>query len=141
MCSLSNQLPTGTYDLAQLLGWYECCFFIFNTYMTVCALMLDTATLTVFVFLELTLLFVFTGHFNPDTVLLKVGGYFGVFTAIAGKAVAQWTLHCTCPLPLKLQMFLAFVIAIQVLILFFLCILQPGIPPLQSALTSMLGRE
>ncbi|CAI5506121.1 unnamed protein product [Closterium sp. Naga37s-1] len=73
-------------DVSEALGWFLSGFFIFNSYMTVCALMASHAVLLVFSLLEITLMLLFIGNFSnqhPGEGWIKAGGYFGLFTAIA----------------------------------------------------------
>ncbi|CAI5535834.1 unnamed protein product [Closterium sp. Naga37s-1] len=73
-------------DVSEALGWFLSGFFIFNSYMTVCALMTNHAVLLVFGLLEVTLMLLFIGNFNHQHAgqgWVKAGGFFGLFTAIA----------------------------------------------------------
>ncbi|CAI7844501.1 unnamed protein product, partial [Closterium sp. NIES-54] len=75
-------------DVSEALGWFLSGFFIFNSYMTVCALMTNHAVLLVFGLLEVTLMLLFIGNFNHQHAVqgwIKAGGFFGLFTAIAGE--------------------------------------------------------
>ncbi|CAI7803009.1 unnamed protein product [Closterium sp. NIES-53] len=75
-------------DISEALGWFLSGFFIFNSYMTICALMASQAVLLVFVLLELTLLCLFIGNFKGQKPgdsgsWITAGGYLGIFTAAA----------------------------------------------------------
>jgi hypothetical protein len=65
------------------LGWILLAFAIFNTYMLVMSLALNTAVFTVFLTLEITEIVLFIGNFAGNTSIVKVGGYIGIITAIA----------------------------------------------------------
>ncbi|GJP63550.1 hypothetical protein CLOP_g20614 [Closterium sp. NIES-67] len=75
-------------DISEALGWFLSGFFIFNSYMTICALMASQAVLLVFVLLELTLLCLFIGNFKGQKAgdsgsWVTAGGYLGILTAAA----------------------------------------------------------
>ncbi|CAI7895002.1 unnamed protein product [Closterium sp. NIES-53] len=83
-----DQFTPGGTDVSEALGWFLSGFFIFNSYMTVCALMTNHAVLLVFGLLEVTLMLLFIGNFNHQHAVqgwIKAGGFFGLFTAIAGE--------------------------------------------------------
>jgi succinate-acetate transporter protein len=65
------------------LGWILLAFAIFNTYMMLFATQVNAAVFTVFLFLELTEIFLFIGGFAGSTSITKVGGYLGIITALA----------------------------------------------------------
>ena len=65
------------------LGWILLAFAIFNTYMLIMSLALNTAVFTVFLVLEITEIVLFIGNFAGNTSIVKVGGYLGVITALA----------------------------------------------------------
>ena len=65
------------------LGWILLAFAIFNTYMLIMSMALNTAVFTVFLTLELTEIVLFIGNFAGNTSIVKVGGYIGIITAIA----------------------------------------------------------
>jgi succinate-acetate transporter protein len=69
------------------IAWILLAFAIFNTYMLLWATQVNTAVFGVFLFLELTEIFLFIGNFAGNTNIVKVGGYLGVITA----AVAWYT--------------------------------------------------
>lgn len=87
LLKLAGLVPP-TVDVTEALGWFLSGFFIFNSYMTVCALMVNHAVLLVFALLEVTLLLLFVGNFcdqhaGESRSWVKAGGCFGLFTAIA----------------------------------------------------------
>jgi uncharacterized protein len=65
------------------LGWILLAFAIFNTYMLIMSLALNTAVFTVFLTLEITEIVLFIGNFAGNTSIVKIGGYIGIITAIA----------------------------------------------------------
>jgi uncharacterized protein len=65
------------------LGWILLAFAIFNTYMLIMSLALNTAVFTVFLTLEITEIVLFIGNFAGNTSIVKVGGYIGIITALA----------------------------------------------------------
>ncbi len=65
------------------LGWILLAFAIFNTYMLIMSLAVNTAVFTVFLTLELTEIVLFIGNFAGNTSIVKVGGYIGIITALA----------------------------------------------------------
>lgn len=74
-------------DAHQTIGLFLFSWFIFTGYMTVAALRTNLAVLAVFVLLTITFLFLAIGAWQ-NTVpgpasMTKVGGYFGIATAIA----------------------------------------------------------
>jgi succinate-acetate transporter protein len=69
------------------IAWILLAFAIFNTYMLLWATQVNAAVFGVFLFLELTEIFLFIGNFAGNTNIVKVGGYLGVITA----AVAWYT--------------------------------------------------
>lgn len=73
-------------DIHQAVGLYLLAWCIFTAYMTLAALKTNLAVLAVFVLLTLTFLFLAIGAFQndpaPDT-MTKVGGWFGIVTAVA----------------------------------------------------------
>ena len=64
------------------LGWILLAFAIFNTYMLIFSSQLNTAVFLVFLFLELTEIFLFIGNFAGNTSIVKIGGYIGIITAL-----------------------------------------------------------
>ena len=69
------------------LGWILLAFAIFNTYMLLMATQVNLAVFGVFLFLELTEIFLAIGNFSSSPGLGQVGGYLGLITA----AVAWYT--------------------------------------------------
>ena len=65
------------------LGWILLAFAIFNTYMLIMSLAVNTAVFTVFLTLEITEIVLFIGNFAGNTSIVHVGGYIGVITALA----------------------------------------------------------
>jgi uncharacterized protein len=64
---------------AYLLGWA-----IFTAYMTVAALRVNLAVLTVFVLLTITFVVLAIGWFDKESSdWIKIGGYLGLLTAVA----------------------------------------------------------
>ena len=68
------------------LGWILLAFAIFNTYMLLMATQVNLAVFGVFLFLELTEIFLAIGNFSSSPGLSQVGGYLGLMTA-AGRLV------------------------------------------------------
>ena len=68
------------------LGWILLAFAIFNTYMLLMATQVNMAVFAVFLFLELTEIFLAIGNFSSSVGLSQVGGYLGLVTA-AGRLV------------------------------------------------------
>jgi succinate-acetate transporter protein len=68
------------------VAWILLAFAIFNTYMLICAMGVNTAVFMVFLTLEATEVILFIGNFtnsNPTpSELVKIGGYVGVVTAV-----------------------------------------------------------
>lgn len=60
-----------------LLSWW-----IFTLYMTVAAYKVSRAILSVFIALNFTFLFLIVGNFAKLTILINIGGWFGIVTAI-----------------------------------------------------------
>jgi hypothetical protein len=65
------------------LGWILLAFAIFNTYMLIMSLSLNTAVFAVFFTLEITEIVLFIGNFSGSTGTVKIGGIIGVITAAA----------------------------------------------------------
>jgi succinate-acetate transporter protein len=63
------------------LGWIALAFLIFNTYMLLWSLFVNTAVLSVFFTLELTELLLVIGNLNANTSVVKAAGVVGVITA------------------------------------------------------------
>jgi len=64
------------------LGWILLAFAIFNTYMLLMATQVNAAVFGVFLFLELTEIFLAVGNFSSSVGLSQVGGYLGLVTAL-----------------------------------------------------------
>jgi uncharacterized protein len=81
---LLHPLTAGLF--AHDLGWILLSFAIFNTYMLIWSLQLNTAVFAVFLTLELTEIFGFIGNFvgnAPGHGWVLVAGYVGIVTAAA----------------------------------------------------------
>jgi succinate-acetate transporter protein len=65
------------------VAWILLAFAIFNTYMLLWSTQVNTAVFGVFLFLELTEIFLFIGNFAGNSTIVKVGGYLGIITAAA----------------------------------------------------------
>ena len=65
------------------LGWILLAFAIFNTYMLIMSLALNTAVFLVFLTLEITEIVLFIGNFAGNTPVVHLGGIIGVITAVA----------------------------------------------------------
>jgi hypothetical protein len=70
-------------DLHIGLGLFLLCWGIFTAYMAVAALRLNVALLAVFVLLTITFVILALGDFNSSTGITKLGGWFGIATALA----------------------------------------------------------
>ena len=81
-----NKLSSGpASDIHQAVGLYLLAWCIFTAYMTLAALRTNLAVLGVFVLLTLTFLFLAIGAFmndKPPDTMTKVGGWFGIVTAV-----------------------------------------------------------
>ena len=64
------------------LGWILLAFAIFNTYMLIMSLALNTAVFLVFLTLEITEVVLFIGNFAGNSSIVHIGGYIGVITAL-----------------------------------------------------------
>jgi uncharacterized protein len=64
------------------LGWILLAFAIFNTYMLLMATQVNAAVFGVFLFLELTEIFLAIGNFATNVTISQVGGYLGLVTAL-----------------------------------------------------------
>eukprot|EP00850_Spirogloea_muscicola_P013159 SM000088S23700 [mRNA] locus=s88:100911:102709:- [translate_table: standard] len=65
-------------NVPNMLGWILTGFFIFNTYMWVCSLLLSKAVIAVFTSLEITLIILMIGEFNHEKAKHRwtcAGGY------------------------------------------------------------------
>jgi succinate-acetate transporter protein len=65
------------------LGWILLAFAIFNSYMLIMSLALNTAVFAVFLTLEITEIVLFIGNFAGNTTVVHIGGVIGVITAVA----------------------------------------------------------
>jgi uncharacterized protein len=89
-------LASTVASLNHDLGWILLAWFIFNTYMLILSLQINTAVFAVFLTLGLTELILCIGNFNAGSALLptttiKIGGYIGLLTAL----VAWYTSMAT----------------------------------------------
>jgi uncharacterized protein len=75
-------VPNATTSTGHDLGWILLAFAIFNTYMLLMATQVNVAVFGVFLFLELTEIFLFIGNFMSSVVIGQVGGYLGIVTAL-----------------------------------------------------------
>ena len=73
---------TGTASTGHDLGWILLAFAIFNTYMLLMATQVNVAVFGVFLFLQLTEIFLAIGNFSSSAGLSQVGGYLGLVTAL-----------------------------------------------------------
>ena len=65
------------------LGWILLAFAIFTLYMLIASTQTNAALFSVFLALEIALIFLFIGQFDSGNAnLIKVGGYLGVVTAL-----------------------------------------------------------
>ena len=64
------------------LGWILLAFAIFNTYMLLWSMAVNTAIFAVFLTLEATEIVLFAGFFSGNANVVKAGGYVGVLTAL-----------------------------------------------------------
>lgn len=64
------------------VAWILLAFAIFNTYMLLWSTQVNMAVFGVFLTLEITEIVLFLGNFAGNTNLVKIGGYFGVLTAL-----------------------------------------------------------
>ncbi|GAA1897843.1 acetate uptake transporter [Streptantibioticus ferralitis] len=78
--SIAPHLPPA--DAHQATGLFLLAWAIFTVYMTVAALKTSGAVLGVFVFLSLTFILLAVGEFAQSTGITKVGGWFGLVTAV-----------------------------------------------------------
>jgi uncharacterized protein len=73
---------TGTASTGHDLGWILLAFAIFNTYMLLMSTQVNMAVFAVFLFLELTEIFLAIGNFSSSPGLTQLGGYLGLVTAL-----------------------------------------------------------
>ncbi|MFB9839977.1 acetate uptake transporter [Actinoallomurus acaciae] len=64
------------------LGWILLAFAIFNTYMLLWSTQVNAAVFGVFLTLEVTEIILFIGNLSHSTGTVKLGGWFGVLTAL-----------------------------------------------------------
>jgi succinate-acetate transporter protein len=69
-------------DLHTGVGAFLLAWGIFTLYMTVASLRTNVATLAVFALLTITFFLLAFGDFGPNDTLTKVGGWFGLATAV-----------------------------------------------------------
>ncbi|MGI5324892.1 acetate uptake transporter [Actinomadura nitritigenes] len=69
-------------QVANDLGWILLAFAIFNTYMLLWSTQVNLAVFGVFLALEITEIILFIGNFSTNETTIKIGGYFGVITAL-----------------------------------------------------------
>jgi succinate-acetate transporter protein len=70
-------------DAYKATGLFLLAWAIFTVYMTVAAMRVNGAVLTVFVLLSLTFIFLTIGAFDQSSNITKIGGYLGLLTALA----------------------------------------------------------
>jgi uncharacterized protein len=75
-------LAATTLLLTHDKGWILLAFAIFNTYMLIWSLQINTAVFGVFLTLELTEIILFIGAFANSSGTIKFGGYVGILTAL-----------------------------------------------------------
>ncbi len=75
------KIPAG--DVGKGVGLYLISWGIFTAYMTVAATRVSGAVLAVFVLLTITFFLLGIGDWSGTASITKVGGYFGILTAIA----------------------------------------------------------
>ena len=73
---------TGTASTGHDLGWILLAFAIFNLYMLVMATEVNLAVFAVFLFLQLTEIFLAIGNFSSSAGVSQFGGYLGLITAL-----------------------------------------------------------
>jgi succinate-acetate transporter protein len=73
---------TGTASTGHDLGWILLAFAIFNLYMLLMATQVNVAVFGVFLFLQLTEIFLAIGNFTTNATIGQVGGYLGLVTAL-----------------------------------------------------------
>ena len=85
------------------LGWILLAFAIFNTYMLLMATQVNLAVFGVFLFLELTEIFLAIGNFSSSPGLGQLGGYLGLVTALSPGTPRRrasrpaWAAGSSCP--------------------------------------------
>jgi hypothetical protein len=74
--------PLLAHEFSKDVGWILLAFAIFNTYMLIWSVQVNTAVFAVFLTLELTEIILFIGNFSGSSGTVKFGGYVGILTAI-----------------------------------------------------------
>jgi uncharacterized protein len=74
--------PTAGENVFNDLGWILLAFAIFNIYMLIFSTQANLAVFLVFLGLEIALIVLFIGFFAANVNVIKIGGYFGVATAV-----------------------------------------------------------
>ena len=75
-------VPNALAGTGHDLGWILVAFAIFNLYMLLMATQINVAVFGVFLFLQLTEIFLAIGNFSSSAGLSQVGGYLGLITAL-----------------------------------------------------------
>lgn len=68
-------------NVSEAFGWLLGGLLIFNTYMTITAVLVPKAVFIAFFFTEVTIIFLMIGNFLPNPNWVKAGGYMGVITS------------------------------------------------------------
>ena len=85
---LAGKVPTsgaGAVNITSALGWFLFAFFIFNTYMMIAALRVNTAVFGVFLTLGITEIVLAIGFWSGSAAgsgLVALGGWIGLITAV-----------------------------------------------------------
>jgi uncharacterized protein len=75
-------VPNALAGTGHDLGWILIAFAIFNLYMLLMATQINVAVFGVFLFLQLTEIFLAIGNFTTNATIGQVGGYLGLVTAL-----------------------------------------------------------
>jgi succinate-acetate transporter protein len=75
-------VPNALAGTGHDLGWILVAFAIFNLYMLLMATQINVAVFGVFLFLQLTEIFLAIGNFTTNATIGQVGGYLGLVTAL-----------------------------------------------------------
>jgi succinate-acetate transporter protein len=75
-------VPNALAGTGHDLGWILAAFAIFNLYMLLMATQINVAVFGVFLFLQLTEIFLAIGNFTTNATIGQVGGYLGLVTAL-----------------------------------------------------------
>jgi hypothetical protein len=75
-------VPNALTATGHDLGWILVAFAIFNLYMLLMASQVNMAVFGVFLFLQLTEIFLAIGDFASNVTISQVGGYLGLVTAL-----------------------------------------------------------